>query len=244
MPSESAPLVLIVDDDQPTRLLLQALMRRYGYATDVAPNGNEAVQMLRSGRYALAILDLMMPKFGGREVLAEMERDGMHTPVIVCTAGTIASVEKTGVVKAVIRKPFDINQFMATVRQLIGDGAPQTTVLVVDDDMRARYILKAFVEPNRVIEADSGDAALELVRQNRPDVILLDLVMPGASGEDVLRTLREHEDTSHIPVVVVTSRVLSDEQRNALLQHASGVLNKGDLSREKLASVLKAALGK
>jgi CheY-like chemotaxis protein len=234
--------ILIVDDDVPTQNLLQALLRRFGHLSEVAGNGSEAIELLRQRDYSLIILDLMMPVVAGHGVLAFLDETSRRIPVVVCTAARGAATEHPNpkIVMALIHKPFDIDHLVGTVNGLVGSGAPLTRVLVVDDDLKARYILRAFLEPADVTEAETGDAALELIRGSRPDLILLDLILPGTPGEEVLRKIRETVETSDIPVVVVTSRNLNEADRAKLMEHASAVIYKGDLSRETLHQALRA----
>jgi CheY-like chemotaxis protein len=112
--------ILIVDDDEPTQKLLEVLMQRYGFATEVAANGAAAISRLRDGDYAVVILDLMMPEVGGHDVLAFIDEQQKPVNVVLCTAALPARDEQFDpkFVKAVVRKPFDIEQLAATVASL------------------------------------------------------------------------------------------------------------------------------
>jgi CheY-like chemotaxis protein len=218
-------------------------LRRFGHPTETAPDGGVAIALLRERDYSLIVLDLMMPEVAGDAVIAFLKEAGRTIPVIVCTAaGPAATVHlDTDIVKAVVRKPFDIEQFLATINSLAGAEAPPLAkVMVIDDDLRARYVLRAFLEPADVTEAENGEEGLELIRRSRPDIVLLDLTLPGTPGEEVLRKLRETVETSEIPVVVVTSRKLDEPDRAKLMNHAAAVIYKGDLSRETLKQALRA----
>jgi CheY-like chemotaxis protein len=236
--------ILVVDDDEPTQKLMQALMRRFGYSTHTASNGGEAIERLKVNDYSLVVLDLMMPGVSGHDVIEYLSSKSSTTPVIVCTAAGPARTARfdSPLVKAVVRKPFDIDEFSALVGSLAGGAAAPTRVLIVDDDMRARYILRAFIETAEVTEAENGEAAFELIRRTRPDVIFLDLVMPGMPGEEFLHKLRDAAETSDIPVFVVTSRTLTDDDRQQLLLYAAGVIYKGDLSRDTVQQAVQSVL--
>ena len=116
--SETAAPILIVEDDEPTQRLLQAMLRRYGYLSEVAADGLEAIARLRAGRYSMVVLDIMMPTVGGREVVDFLIAEGRIVPVIVCSAAGPAALDgfDPNVVKAIVRKPFDVDEFMAAVR--------------------------------------------------------------------------------------------------------------------------------
>ena len=244
MTAEHPKPILVVEDDQPTQLLFKALLSRYGHAIELAPSGAEAISRLREGEFSLVILDLMMPGVSGMDVIAALRETGRDIPVIVCTAaGPLVTARLDGqVVKSIIRKPFEIDELTATVAALLPvtpPAAAPSRILVVDDDSNARYVIRAFLGDSDVSEAESGEGALDLIRQQRPDIVFLDLMLPGASGEEVLQRLHETLETRDLPVVIVTSRKLDESERAALLRHATAVIYKGDLSRETLREVME-----
>lgn len=109
--------ILIVDDDEPTRKLLRAVLQRCGYPSVIASNGREAIGLLREQRFAAVVLDMMMPEVGGHEVIAFLGTTADSIPVIVCSAAgprALAGFDPN-MVKAIIRKPFDIDQLVAAV---------------------------------------------------------------------------------------------------------------------------------
>jgi two-component system phosphate regulon response regulator PhoB len=109
--------MLIVEDDEPTRNLLRTVLRRCGYASEVASNGGEAIALLQAKQYSALLLDMMMPQVSGHEVVAFLSSASRRVPVIICSAAGPAAL--TGfdptVVKAIVRKPFDIDQLIAAV---------------------------------------------------------------------------------------------------------------------------------
>jgi two-component system response regulator (stage 0 sporulation protein F) len=120
-PETSDLPILIVDDDEPTQKLIQALLVRFGYSSEVASNGREAIDRLRRNDYSIVILDLMMPTSSGQDVVDFMAAEARRIPVVICTAAGVAKsmVFDSSVVKAVVRKPFDIDQFIEIVNGLM-----------------------------------------------------------------------------------------------------------------------------
>lgn len=236
--------MLVVDDDEPTRGLLRAVLGRSGYATEMASNGGDAIDLLRKKPYAAVILDMMMPRVGGPDVIEYLSTSGSPIPVVICSAAGPAALSgfDPAVVKAVVRKPFDVNEFMDAVTGVARASTQPIRVLVVDDDERARYTLRAFLGPAEVIESETGEIALGILRQKPLDMVLLDLILPGAQGEEILQQIGETEELRDIPVVVVTSRVLTADERAGLMKHAVAVIYKGDLSREKIQEAIAQAL--
>jgi CheY-like chemotaxis protein len=120
--------VLIVDDDEPTQKLLQAVMRRVGFDSVVAPNGSVAIELLDADEqsFACIILDLMMPSVDGAAVVDHLAATRRNVPVIVCTAvGPRHTPDfDTTIVRAVVRKPFDVEHLTNAVMQVVKPGDP------------------------------------------------------------------------------------------------------------------------
>lgn len=247
--------VLVVEDDEPTQRLLSAILQRQDLEVVVAGGGGEAIRVLnamRAGevrRFDVILLDLMMADVPGTMVVDFVHQESLDIPIIVCSAAGKAVTEAVNpdLVRAVIRKPFDIEDLVTSVRAVARmDTAAEKTarVLIIDDDLRARYIIKTLVAPAAAVEADGAAAALDLIRSDRPDIVLLDLTLPGGTpGEELLEQIRTDASMSDIPVIVVTSRKLTADERTKLLEHAAGVIYKGDLSREILGGALRQVLG-
>jgi signal transduction histidine kinase/CheY-like chemotaxis protein len=125
--------------------------------------------------------------------------------------------------------------------------APPTPLrlLVIDDDETARYTLSSFASRpgTEIFEAENGLQGLARAAEDRPDVILLDLMMPGIGGHEVLARLKADPATAEIPVVIVTSRFVNEEERRQILTRAVSVVYKGDLSRETVTRAVTEALG-
>ena len=241
--------VLIVEDDHATRMLLETILRRSGVTATSAADGGRAIELLEDQKFDLVILDLMMPHIGGADVIRHLAGATRRPPVIVCTAAGVAATRDLPreIVSAVLRKPFDIVELMATVAELTNRETERETttlprVLIVDDESDARFVMRTLAGPAEVLEAESGEEALQLVREHRPDAILLDLMLPGISGEDLLQQLRSDPSTSAIPIIVVTARQLSEEDRSHILRFCSAFIQKSDLTREHLHEVLHVVL--
>jgi signal transduction histidine kinase len=118
-------------------------------------------------------------------------------------------------------------------------------VLVIDDDETARYTIGSFAaRPGvEIVEADSGAQGIARAQGEPFDVILLDLMMPGIGGHEVLQRLKGDPATAAIPVVIVTSRFVNDDEKQQILQRATAVIYKGDLSREVVSKAIEDAVG-
>ena len=145
-PEEHPPsTILIVEDDEPTQRLLAAVLRRMNLSGDVAPNGARAIELLGTNDYAAVILDVMMPEVGGKAVVEHIAASPRKVPVIVCSAAgasALAGFDPT-IVKAIIRKPFDVNQLIEAISGVASGSRELTRILVVDDDERSRFAMKS-----------------------------------------------------------------------------------------------------
>ena len=112
--------VLVVEDDEPTRRLLKAVLSRAGYQGDFASNGAEAIELIRSKPYAAIVLDVMLPEVGGHQVVDWIRRESISVPVVICSAAgpsVLAAFE--GSVAAIVRKPFDVDQLVSAISRSI-----------------------------------------------------------------------------------------------------------------------------
>ena len=125
---KSEKRILVVDDDDAIRALLFTILRRRGYAIDTARNGVEAVERLESCSYTLMLLDLMMPKMSGWEVLRHIDQFGTTRPtpvVIVLTAGNEPRDLNPAYVAGTVKKPFDVELLVDTITACIATQSEQ-----------------------------------------------------------------------------------------------------------------------
>jgi CheY-like chemotaxis protein len=121
---------------------------------------------------------------------------------------------------------------------------PKERVLVVDDDELSRYLIRQVLRdiPCSILEASDGYEALHLLRQQKPDLITLDLAMPGLGGAEILEELKADPGTQSIPVVVITAKLLSPGEREDLTSRAHAVLNKSELGGTPVKSLFSELL--
>jgi CheY-like chemotaxis protein len=116
------------------------------------------------------------------------------------------------------------------------------TLLIIDDEAVARYVLKALLRdvPYDIVEAADGDEGLRRARELQPRLIFLDLTMPGLTGEKMLKQLKANPQTRDIPVVIVTSLVLTEAKHQCLAVYAQAILTKDSLSRATVKQAISA----
>jgi PAS domain S-box-containing protein len=230
----SGRTVLVIDDDPAVRDLMQRFLVREGFRVVVAAGGEEGLRLAREVRPDAITLDVMMPSVDGWAVLAELKADPAlaKVPVIMLTMVDDKSLGYALGAADYLTKPIDREQLVAVLRKY----HPHRSVLVVDDDLAMRDLIRRILESEGyvVVEAENGRVALDRVRDEKPGLILLDLMMPETDGFEFIDEFRRHDAWRGIPIVVVTAKDLSVEDRRRLNGYVERVLQKGALSREAL----------
>ena len=179
------------------------------------------------------------------DFLARLKRDPATAARPVVIISTIADERKGFALgaDAYFVKPVDPGLLVATLDRLVGGIHGPVRVLCIDDEDAARYIIRQLLSGREydVIEAGSGKVGLHKARREAPDVILLDLRLTDTTGYDVLDRLRAHPATANIPVIVVTSQRLRDEDRLRLT--SATILPKSSLTREALQAAIAHVVG-
>ncbi|HLA44246.1 MAG TPA: response regulator, partial [Aggregatilineales bacterium] len=182
--------------------------------------------------------DVMMPHMDGWGVLAMIKADPTlaDIPVVMVTMIDNKKMGYTLGASEYLTKPINVNRLREILEryQCSDENCP---ILVVEDNDSTRQIIRDMLvsEGWEVIEAENGRIALERLRTHRrPNLILLDLMMPEMDGFEFLEELRQHKEWQTIPVVVVTAMTLSVEDRNRLNGYVRRVLQKGAYDRETL----------
>ena len=241
------PTVLVVEDDPDIATVLETYLDREGYGVAHASDGQEALRLAHAVRPFAITLDIMLPKLDGWSVLNALKRDPelAGIPVVVIS---IVDNRTFGMVLGAtdyLVKPIDPEQFRAVLQHLAGDPRPgQDCLLVVDDDPQIRDVLGTTLaaEGWQVLTAAGGREALDLVAREHPRAMLLDLMMPDVDGFDVLRTLRQDPVTNSLPVVVVTAKELTEDDRRRLAGAAERVIVKQSTPIDKLGEQVRDAL--
>ncbi|WP_244937351.1 hybrid sensor histidine kinase/response regulator, partial [Methylobacterium crusticola] len=238
----SASQVLVVDDDPATRDLLARFLQKEGFQVATAADGREGLEQARALRPRVILLDVTMPRMDGWSVLRALRADPElgATPVIMVTVLDEQNLAFSLGATDYLHKPVEwghLKEAMERFRPAIHEGP----VLVVDDDPDVRERMATLLQREgwRVACAEHGRAGLEAVAARKPGLILLDLMMPEMDGFGFLRALRARPEWRDIPVVVLTAKDVTAEDRRRLAGQADRVLQKGQLSLSDLAATLR-----
>jgi signal transduction histidine kinase/DNA-binding response OmpR family regulator/HAMP domain-containing protein len=237
----SGPLVLVVEDDRQAGHLLAHHLVEAGYRVARASTGEQAVQLARELRPDGITLDILLPDQDGLSVLARLKSlpETRAIPVVVVSISADQELGfSLGAVDWLV-KPANRDEFVAAVRKAVAgtQAADRPTVLVVDDEPPTVELLSDMLTSQgfRVLAAHDGQQGIALARAERPDLIVLDLVMPGLTGFDVVRELRQYPESRQIPILIFTVKDLSPEERQRLRGSVQAIVTKGalgDLLRE------------
>jgi hypothetical protein len=231
--------VLIIDDDPAVRELLERFLSRSGFRPESAADGEAGLNMARLLKPSVIVLDVMMPRIDGWEVLNMIKRDPelSQIPVIMLS---MADDKKKGYAlgaASFLKKPIDWATLDNVIKNAVrGGGGTGTPVLIVDDDADIRRLVRRTLEASGwiVSEASNGQEALDAVANQVPSLILLDLVMPEMDGFSFLAKLRANAAWQQIPIVVLTARDLDQNDKARLAGSVRNILHKGAYSREQL----------
>ena len=243
--SVDGAVVLVIDDDSSVRSLLDRFLTREGFRVVLASDGAEGLRQARALLPAAITLDVMMPGIDGWSVLSALKADPTvaDIPVIMLTIVDERNLGYTLGASDYLMKPIDRDRLLRVLRRY-QTHAGVFRVLVVDDDAGLRTIMRSALERAgwSVTEAENGRVALDATTRERPDLILLDLGMPVMDGFEFVAELRRNPEWRGLPVVVMTSRDVSDDDRRRLNGGVERVLQKASLSREELLRVLREIL--
>jgi signal transduction histidine kinase/DNA-binding response OmpR family regulator len=244
--SPDCRLVLAVDDDPGVISLYRRYLEGEGYQVIGVSSGDEALAQASKLQPFAITLDVMMPTKDGWQVLQELRNcpQTQHIPIIICS---IVSDEGLGFSLGAadyLVKPIMEDELLAALSRL-DQREDEVEVLVIDDQADDILLIRRILEAQpryRVVEAHDGETGIGLVHRRRPDLLILDLMMPGVDGFAVLEALKQEPHTRNIPVIVITARVLAEEERQRLTGQVETLLQKGLFTERELMEDLTKAL--
>jgi CheY-like chemotaxis protein len=239
--------VLIVDDESATHDLLERELAGAGYHILHAAGGREGLKIAKQARPDVITLDIIMPDLDGWSVLKALKADPelCDIPVVLVTIMRDRDLGFALGAADYITKPLDREVLMRVVgRHVRGDGKAQ--VLVVDDDPKTRDLLRRTLQKAgwTVAEAANGSEAIAALERAKPALVLLDLMMPGMDGFEVLERLHDDETWREVPVIIITARDLTAEDINRLNGRVVKVLQKGAYQRRDLVRDIQAMIAR
>ncbi|MBF0318503.1 MAG: response regulator [Nitrospirae bacterium] len=250
MPKQSKkPLVLIVEDDLKTAELIAIQLESEGYRTIQAATAEKGLELAEQERPDLITLDIMLSGMHGWDFLKNMKKNKAITHIPVVIISMVADATKGFSLGAsnVLQKPLSKDELMAAIRHIgiLPDNAmKKLKVLVVDDDPKAVEIVSRYLqnEDCTVFRAYGGQEAIDTATRELPDLMVLDLMMPEVTGFDVVRALKDAPETALIHIIILTAKVITEDDRMTLNNNVLKIVNKGSFNKTDLLDEAKRAM--
>ncbi len=244
-PFDTTGKILVVDRDPEVCDLIGAYLKKHGYDVVYAHTATEALEMALEHEPTLITLDVMLDDMDGYELLEKLKGDERTSDIPVVVLSVVCDQGRSMRLGAAdyLEKPIDSERLGDIVDSLVG-AMSSPVVLVVDDDRDIVELLSTTLRKKgfAVAAAYDGREAIQAVKAKRPDLVLLDLRMPVMDGYEVIEELKGNEETSDIPIVVMTADRI-DQERIGLLQFVTESMSK-PLSAEAVAKHVEKILVK
>jgi PAS domain S-box-containing protein len=233
----SQPTVLVIDDDPAARDLMQRYLAREHVNALMAASGEEGLRMAREQRCDLITLDVLMPGMDGWAVLQALKSDPAtcDIPVVVVSILEDRNLGYSLGAAEFLSKPIDRDRLLNVLRRYHCENPP-CPVLIVEDDDSTRHLLSTMLSRDgwRVVEAHNGVDALEVMGKEKPELIILDLMMPEMNGFEFAAALRTNTAWREIPIIVITAKDVTAEDRLRLNGQVKQILAKSGAGPEAL----------
>jgi CheY-like chemotaxis protein len=237
--------VLVVEDDANAYELIASALGSAGFLSIRARHGDEALRLAREARPVAVTLDLVLPGVDGWEVLKRLKNDDAtrQLPVVIVSRVDNHDLGMALGAADYFVKPVDRDRLLMRLSEITsrgGDGE-HPRLLVIDDDASVHTLLREELTSLgfSIHGALSGEEGLRAAVEHAPDVILLDLLMPGLSGFEVAGSLKDNPQTANIPIVVLSSKEITKEDRQVLNSKVSSYVRKGSSARDQLVREIR-----
>lgn len=251
-PSEDAPLVpgkrtvFICDDDADTRTVLGQYLANRGYNVRSMSSGHDLLAAAALEPPDMILLDLFMPEINGWETFARLRSNPATAQIPVVIASVLSQEETgapTGELSGWLKKPFDEEALATALGGAFHDRRTPRLMLVEDDRDLARVIATSFERHGiEIIHASDGQQAIEIAKTARPDLIVLDLILPGIDGFGVVDWLKDHDLWRSVPMVVYSAIEPTPSQRDRLRLGPTEFFIKSRISPEEFENRVMALL--
>ncbi|HGJ63922.1 TPA: response regulator, partial [bacterium] len=227
-------IILIVEDNPHASQLLSIYLNEIGYGTEIVADGDEAIKKALELKPFAITLDIMLPKKDGWQIMQELKGypETKDIPIIIIS---IVDDQGFGFSMGAIGylvKPIDKDQLTSILNKLEiktqqKNGNP--VILIIDDNYEDIRLMESILsnEGYIVLHSDNGNDGIKKAIDVKPDLIILDLIMPNVNGFDVVKALKEHFGTKNIPIIISSMKELDAEDRQRLNSKVLSIINKG-----------------
>jgi CheY-like chemotaxis protein len=240
--------VLVIEDDQKDSTLIVNTLTCAGYCVDMAYSGAEAIKICQEKEFDAITLDLLLPDMNGWDVLRDFRSKGLNleTPAIVLTVVASKAASFGFMIQNFLIKPIKAEDLISAIEKAGILKNQNKLILFVDDDPQMLMLCQKYLNDygSTVICESNAEAALVVSAARNPDVIVLDLLMPGIDGLEFLRRFRLTPHGKSTPIIICTSQDISDVDRSRIKASVESVIQKGGGSMNNLVAELKRIFSK
>jgi len=236
--------ILVVDDEPNVAFMISDYLSNEGYHTITATSGEKAIRLAKEHKPFAITLDIMMPEMDGWEVLQKLKEnpDTKNIPVIIIS---ISDDKETGFALGAvgyITKPVNKDVLIAEINK-VGGPAPYDVMVVDDNELDRQEMVRIIGQGGmKPVAAEGGTKCMEMLKKSIPDVLVLDLLMPDMNGFEVLERVRSDPRSRSLPVIVVTAKDLTAEDRIKLAGNVTSILAKSGITSTVLLEEIKKIL--
>lgn len=237
--------VLIIDDDPAVHELMQRFLGREGYHVIAAMGGHQGLRLARELSPNVILLDIRMPHMNGWEVLTYLKADPAlaNIPVIMVTIEEDQALGCALGAVDYLLKPVDHDRLLTLLQPYCKNSFPTSVMVVEDNTENRQMICRQLTKAGwQVLEAENGRRAIDILQGEQPAVILLDLMMPEMDGFEFLQELRRHPQWRSLPVIVLTAKDLTTEERQWLDGQTQRIYQKGTSNRQLLLDEIRSLI--
>jgi CheY-like chemotaxis protein len=240
------PDILVADNDQASRQRIEPFLKRAGYEVVYVETGPRALEKAGQLQPLAILIDAQLPPSGGGALIRELRKDPRtrEIPMVLLNAPdapplAIAQVD-------VLTKPIDRQELVQLMVRydLMADTKRAkkmpANVLVVDDDPQALSLVRAILRPFnvRVSTVETGKGGIEQALRNKPDLLIVDLMLPDVSGFEVVEAVRRDREMSRVPILVHTAKTLTADDRQRLQGKVESIVEKAEFQPERFLELL------
>lgn len=244
-------IILVIEDEEPLVETLRIKLEKEGFTVETAEDGEAGIKKAEAIKPGLILLDLMLPKVKGEDVLTYLKKhqELKNIPVIIISNSgqpvEIKALLASGADDYIIKADFTIDDILERVHNTLGKLEGRPDVLVAEDETFLRTVLakKLRIMGFRVLTTLDGDITLKTILEMKPKVVLLDLLMPGLSGLEVLNALKDNPAYERNGTkVVILSNYSGKEREPVITEMTSGYFIKSNFDIDDIVLKVKELL--
>jgi len=228
--------ILVIDDEPAIAQLIKINLEADGYEVDTALDGMEGIEKAKASPPDVITLDVLMPGMNGFQVMELLKKNPGTADIPVIFISIVEGPQKDrgfhlGAVDF-LTKPIEYGELLKSLKKIESSIGKVTgvkkEVLVIDDERDVANLIKVNLEDQGydVFVAYNGPNAIAIARERKPEVIMLDLAMPGMDGFSVMKVLKQDKETEHIPIIVLTGHDTKGYKQKSLMLGAAQYMTK------------------